>query len=129
MNQISNFYPPRAEPYTRCVPLAQHFAAEAEQFGGPPAAAAGKLARALYQALFFHQAAEILLVQLDSGNRLHRALQIKKREGRRHQLKYNRTVFHLAAQPRDGGGEDAAMVEHHRMAERWFGPCSVVLQT
>ena len=37
---------------------------------------------------------------------------------RGHQLEHHRAVFQLGAQPRDRGGEDAAMVEAHRLAER-----------
>ena len=74
--------------------------------------------RCLRPALVFHQAAEILLVQADAGDRFHRALQFQQREGGRHQFEHHRAVFHLAAQPRDGGGQDAAMIEHHARAER-----------
>ena len=64
------------------------------------------------------QPAEILLVQMAAGDRLDRALQFGERELARHQLEHDRAVFELGAQPRDRGGEDAAVVEAHRLAQR-----------
>src|SRR5262249_39547970 len=49
--------------------------------------------------------------------RLHGALQFGEGELARHQLEYDGTIFELGAQPRDRGGEDAAMIEAHRLAQ------------
>ena len=59
-----------------------------------------------------------LLVQPDAGNRFHGTLQFEQGESRRHEFEHDWPVFHLAAQPRDGRGENAAVVEHHAVAER-----------
>ena len=63
------------------------------------------------------QAAEVLLVQAASGDRLDGALQFGEREFARHQLEHHRAVFQLGAQPRDRGREDAAVIEPHRFAQ------------
>ena len=57
-------------------------------------------------------------MQVPAGDRLDGALQFGEREFGRHQLEHHRAVFQLGAQPRDRGGEDAAVVEAHRLAER-----------
>src|ERR1700732_2886675 len=89
----------RAQTQPRRRALLDHLAAEAEQ------------RRRL------NQAAEVLLVQVAPRDRLHGALQLGEGELARHQLEYDRTVFELGAQPRDGGGEDAAVIEAHRLAQ------------
>ena len=84
--------------------------AEAKQLGGPPDRICGHCAGFLDQVLLLDQAAEILLVQPATGQRLDAALQLQQGEGRRHQFEHDRPIFDLGAQPRDAGGEDAAMI-------------------
>ena len=60
-------------------------------------------------------------MQVAPRNRLHGALQLREGELARHQLEYDRTVFELGAQPRDGGGEDTAVIEAHRLAQPGHG--------
>src|SRR5262249_21040960 len=79
------------------------------------------LACGLAQGGRLNQAAEVLLVQVAPRDRLHGALQLGQGELARHQLEYDRTVFELGAQPRDGGGEDAAVIEAHRLAQPRHG--------
>src|SRR5262249_8964490 len=69
----------------------------------------------------FNQAAEVLLVQVAPRDRLHRALQLGEGELARHQLEYDGTVFELGAQPRDRGGEDAAVIEAHGLGQPGHG--------
>jgi len=54
------------------------------------------------------------------GQSFDRALQFQQGEGGSHQFKHHRPVFQLAAQPRDGGGENPAMVEQHGRAQAFF---------
>src|SRR5215831_441383 len=69
------------------------------------------------RALLHDLAAEVLLVQVAPRDSLHGALQLGEGELARHQLEYDRTVFELGAQPRDRGGEDAAVIEAHRLSQ------------
>jgi len=68
--------------------------------------------------LFGDEAAKILLVKPDPGDCFDGSLQLEEGKRRRHQLEDDRAVFHLSAQTCDRRGQYAAMVEHHRIAER-----------
>ena len=57
-------------------------------------------------------------MQMASGQRLYRALQLQQGKFGRHQLKDHRAVFDLGPQPGDGGGQDAAMIVQHGVAWR-----------
>src|SRR5262245_19769856 len=107
----------RAHTQPRGRALLHDLAAEAEQRRRPPPGRGRGLAGRLDQGRGFNQAAEVLLVQVAPRDRLHRALQFGEGELARHQLEYDGTVFELGAQPRDRGGEDAAMIEAHRLAQ------------
>src|SRR5262249_24983844 len=93
--------------------LLHDLGAEAEQRRRPPPGRGRGLAGRLDQGRGFNQAAEVLLVQVAPRDRLHRALQLGEGELARHQLEYDGTVFELGAQPRDRGGEDAAVIGAH----------------
>src|SRR5262249_55450557 len=110
---------PQAQPRRRA--LLDDLAAEAEQRRRPPPGRGRGLAGRLDQGRGFNQAAEILLVQVAPRDRLHRALQLGEGELARHQLEYDGTVFELGAQPRDRGGEDAAVIEAHGLAQPGHG--------
>src|SRR5215813_3861645 len=105
----------QAQPRRRA--LLHDLPAEAEQRRRPPPGRGRGLAGRLDQGRGFNQATEILLVQVAPRDRLHRALQLGEGELARHQLEYDGTVFELGAQPRDRGGEDAAVIEAHRLAQ------------
>src|SRR6266478_2204572 len=111
----------RAQTQPRRRALLHHLAAEAEQRRRPPPGRGRGLAGRLDQGRRLNQAAEVLLVQVAPRNRLHGALQLREGELARHQLEYDRTIFELGAQPRDGGGEDAAVIEAHRLAQPGHG--------
>src|SRR6516162_611073 len=114
----------RAQTQPRRRALLHHLAAEAEQRRRPPPGRGRGLAGRLDQGRRLNQAAEVLLVQVAPRDRLHGALQLREGELARHQLEYDRTVFELGAQPRDGGGEDAAVIEAHRLSQPGHGlPC------
>src|ERR1700681_1603641 len=55
---------------------------------------------------------------MPSGDRLDRPLQFGQRKFLRHQFEHDRAVFQLGAEPRDGGRENPAVIEAHRLAER-----------
>src|SRR5262249_22421502 len=55
-----------------------------------------------------------------SGERLDGALERQQCKPLRHQLENDRTVFDLSPQPRDAGGQNAAMVMHHRRTRQWI---------
>src|SRR5499426_483766 len=107
----------RAQAQPRRGALLHDLAAEAEQRRRPPPGRGRGFAGRLDQGRGFNQAAEILLVQVAPRDRLHGALQLGEGEFARHQLEYDGTVFELGAQPRDRGGEDAAVIEAHRLAQ------------
>src|SRR6516165_2780200 len=111
----------RAQTQPRRRALLHHLAAEAEQRRRPPPGRGRGLAGRLDQGRRLNQAAEVLLVQVAPRDRLHGALQLGESELARHQLEYDRTVFELGAQPRDGGGEDAAVIEAHSLAQPRHG--------
>src|SRR6516165_7518651 len=58
----------------------------------------------------------IMLVQPHPRQRLDRALQLQQGEGGRHQLENDRSIFDLAAQAANCGGEDPPVVGRHRYA-------------
>ena len=60
--------------------FAQDVAAKAEQFGRPAAGALVKLAGAFDQPSRFHQTPQVLLVQMNAGERFDDALQLQQRE-------------------------------------------------
>ena len=64
----------------------------------------------------FHQASEILLVQMRAENGLDGFLQLKQSEHGRHQLKHDGAIFDLAPEPAHGGCQYAPMVEGHGLA-------------
>ena len=70
-----------AEAGRRALP--EDLAAEAEERRRPPARLRGGLPGRLDQGGALDQAAEVLLVQMAAGDRLHRALQLGQGEGRR----------------------------------------------
>src|SRR6516162_2989040 len=111
----------RAQTQPRRRALLHHLAAEAEQRRRPPPGRGRGLAGRLDQGRRLDQPAEVLLVQVAPRDRLHGALQLREGELARHQLEYDRTVFELGAQPRDGGGEDAAVIEAHRLSQPGHG--------
>ena len=90
--------------------------AEPEQLGGPSDRLSGDCASFLNELLRFHQAAEVLLVDQPACKRLNTALQLQQGEIGRHQFEHHRTIFDLGAQPRDAGGENAAVVTGHGTA-------------
>src|SRR5579864_5245027 len=108
--------PSDRQPRARIGPLAHDFAFETHELGGPPAAFRRDLPGFLDQALLLDEAAEILLMELEAGEGLDRALQPQEREAFRHQLEDDRAIFDLGPQPCDRGREDAAMIMHHRLA-------------
>src|SRR5262249_14160692 len=110
---------PQAQPRRRA--LLHDLAAEAKQRRRPPPGRGRGFAGRLDQGRGFNQAAEILLVQVAPRDRLHGALQFGEGELARHQLEYDGTVFELGAQPRDRGGEDAAVIEAHGLAQPGHG--------
>ena len=63
------------------------------------------------------EAAEILLVKMATGNRFDSALENRQRKLGGHQFEDNGAVFEFGAKPPHCGGEDAAMVVTHRIAE------------
>ena len=77
-----------------------------------------KLPRPDDEAGAVERAAEVLLVQRLAKDRFHHLLQVEQREALGHQLEHDGAVFDLAAQAADGGGEDAAVVGDHRLAQR-----------
>src|SRR5207237_306322 len=68
--------PPQAQARRR--PFPQNLAAETEKLGRPPPGRRGKFAGSLHQALFRNQAAEILLVEPESGQGFDGALQFQQ---------------------------------------------------
>ena len=107
-----------ANAQARRRPLLQHLAAEAKQRGGPAAGLCRHHAGRFDQGAGFHQPAEILLVQMPPRDRLHGPLQFGECELGRQKFKHHRAVFQFGAQPRNRGGENAAVVEAHGDAER-----------
>src|SRR5437762_3675494 len=101
--------------------LTEHLTAETEEFGGPAARHTSEFSGTFHQTLIFHESSEILLEQVNAGDRLDRSLQFRQCEYRRHQLKHDRPVFLLAAQSCDGGRQDPSVVELHADAQRWLG--------
>src|SRR3990172_3074584 len=97
-------------------PLEQDVAAEPEQLGGAATRAESVFARRLDQPAAFHQAAEVLLVQMRAEDRLDGLLQLKQREHRRHQLEDHGPVFDAAPELADGAGKHLGMI-----AERGMG--------
>ena len=83
----------------------QDIAAKMKKRGGASAGLQRHLAGRLDGGGGFDEAAEILLVQMAAGDRLHGSLQFGEREGRRHQLEDHRPIFHLGAQPAHGRGQ------------------------
>src|SRR5712671_178796 len=112
-----NTLTPAADAQAGRGTLLDHLAAETEDGGRPSAGRGPGLAGGLDQRAGLDQAAEILLVQMPAGDRLHGGLQVGQGELARHQLENHRTVFELGAQPRDGGRQDTAMVVPHRLAQ------------
>src|SRR6267154_41499 len=110
------YAPPGAQAQTGSRALEQHLAAKADEARRPAAGRRADLPGFLDEALLLDEAAEILLVQPDTGERLDGALQLQQREGRRHQLEHDRPVFDLAAQAAERGRQDPAMIERHRDA-------------
>jgi len=53
-------------------------------------------------------------VQADAAQRLNCLLQLRQREGRRHQFEHHRAVLDLTAKPSDRGRQDAAVIDRHR---------------
>jgi hypothetical protein len=60
---------------------------------------------------------KVLLVHEAAGDRLDGVLQFRQGELGRHQLEHHGAVLELGAQPRDGGRQNAAVIEAHRLAE------------
>src|SRR5258708_229030 len=102
---------PGSDLQSRRRALLQHLAPEAEERRGPAALLLRGVAGRLDQGAVFAQPAEVLLMQVAARDRFDGPLQFGQRELRRHQLEDDRAVFELGAEPRDGGREDAAMVE------------------
>ncbi len=94
-----------------------HLRAETELFGGATAGVAFHQAGAFHQPVLFHKTAEVLFMQALTGQGLHGALELEQGEGFRQHLEHHRTVLDLAPQPAHGGGEDAAVVERHVLAD------------
>lgn len=97
-------------------PLVENGVAEPVKLRWPAAGLRGGLSRLLDQLLLLDQAAKVWLVDEPAGERLHGSLQLQKCEDRRHQLKDDRPVFDLGAQPRNAGRHDAAMIGDHGLA-------------
>src|SRR5258708_6590774 len=95
------YAPPGAQAQTGSRALEQHLAAKADEARRPAAGRRADLPGFLDEALLLDEAAEILLVQPDTGERLDGALQLQQRDGQRHKLAHDRTVFTLATQAAD----------------------------
>src|SRR6056297_43130 len=108
-------------------PLQLHLGAVAEELGRTAGAGVAGLAGAFDQAGAQHEAAEVLLVQADTGERFHGALELEQREGLADQFEHDRAVGELAADPADGGGEDAPVVGTHRADRSRFRRGGVVV--
>ena len=108
------------QPHPRGRPLAQHLAPEDEQLGRT-AAGLDVLAGAFDEAGVFDQAAEVLLVEAHAGEGFDHPLELEQGEGGRQELEDDRAVLELAAQPAEGGGEDAPVVEGHGPARQEVG--------
>src|SRR5260221_2632230 len=108
-------------------PLRHDRAGEAEELGGPAAGRRRHAAGLFDQPLLIDQPAEVLLVKTLSGERFDGTLELKQREGWRHQLEDDRAIFDLRPQPGKAGGEDAAMIQHHWRARERRGPAGVAL--
>src|SRR5215467_5592829 len=91
-------------------PFRQYAVAEAEQLGGAADGVGGDCASFLNELLLLDQASKILLVHQPACKRLNTALQLQQGEFRRHQFEHDGAVFDLGAQPRDPGGENAAVI-------------------
>ena len=96
--------------------LRKDLAPEPEQFRRTPAGIWGGFPRFLDEFLLFDQAAEVLLVDEPPGQRLDTALQLQERKCFRHQFEHHRTIFNFGPQPGYAGGENAAVIEDHRLA-------------
>src|SRR5215831_19021742 len=108
-------------------PLEQEIAAEPDQLGRTTSGLRRDVAGILDQSLLVDQSAKILLVELPSGERLNGALERQQREPLRHQLEDDGAVFDLGPQSCNAGGQDAAMVVHHRHPRQWIDHPSATL--
>src|SRR5229473_6655033 len=109
---------PSAHPQARCGPLLQHLAAEAKQGGGPSTGLCRHHPGWFDQRAGFHEAPEILLVQVPPRDRFHGALQFSKCEFGRQKFKDHGAVFQFGAQPPHRGRQDSPVVEAHRSTKR-----------
>src|SRR5215218_10273145 len=78
-------------------PLDQHLAPEAHQAGRAPARLGCHFTGFLHEPLHLDQAAEVLLVESDTGQCLYSPLEVEQGEGGGHELEDHRTVLDLAA--------------------------------
>src|SRR6185295_2048811 len=96
---------------SRRRPFSEHIAAEDEELGGAAPGQQRLAARPFDQPPALDEAAEVLLVEADSGEGLDEALELEEREARGEQLEDHRAVLELAAQAAESAREDAAVVE------------------
>src|SRR4051794_2012125 len=99
-------------------PFAQDLAAEAEEFGGAASGEAFDLTGRLDKAAGHHEAAKVLFVQTDAGQRLHHLLEAEQGEGRRKQLKHQRAVFQLTTEAAESRRQEPPVIRRHRLTER-----------
>ena len=93
--------------------FAQDVSAKAEQLGRPASGALVKLTRAFDQSSRFHETPQVLLMQMDAGERFNDALQLQQSERRREKLEHYGAILKLAAEASECSRQHSAMIQRH----------------
>src|SRR5262249_17530649 len=101
-----NLLAPGAHAQAGRRPLLEYFAPEAVERRRPSSGLCRHHAGRFDQRFRLDQAAEILLVQVTAGDRLHRVLQFGECEFGRQKFKDDRAILQFCTQPRDPSREN-----------------------